>query len=189
MEYQNEFELISSRYILDQNEMTHNEKELWLKALSDEGFDVDEKTKFFSILGELDDDNEGFSTDELRIRYWRWKNHTLTDINYWPGDNEMGIIAIDGVPFLSNVDHDLNFNNFTPHNDEFKHRLSFFAKVRPHLFEDYHDHLDENKDIEVINFLRSEDGQNSITIAENSRELYGRNMEKISDDLRKKIFR
>jgi hypothetical protein len=140
--YSNEFMLEESRWIFRLEDMMRDEQELWMQHLRDDGFVIDDPREIFEPLpGESAlYRNEDVATDELRVRTWIWtdsqnRRHRLLDINAWPGDNESGIIAIDGMPTLTNGDQDLVWLPGVDDKFGFDERIGFFGEIRKYLID------------------------------------------------------
>lgn len=96
------FRLISCKFAFQPCDITETEANIWIKHIIDEvgGEFISVADIFEPKDGEDYPENE-YLTDELRIRYWSWKDHVLLDMNAYPGDTELGVIYLDGEPFLS----------------------------------------------------------------------------------------
>jgi hypothetical protein len=153
--------------------MTKTEQYLWTIHLKNDGFEIDNPREIFEPFnGESCSFlNEDVGTQELRIRVWNWidsKNQSfeLIDINAWPGDNESGIISIDGIPVISNGDQDLSW--ISKHNHEFQQMLDLFREIRINCHEDDRD----TEDPECEAFFTSDAGQQAIKLEKTARDKY-----------------
>ncbi len=178
--YHHEFNLISSKWIFRLENMTELEQKLWIQHLSDDYHQdiTDPREIFEQFRGESAIHlNEDVATQELRVRVWNWtgsngKVYELLDMNAWPGDNESGIIAFDGVIRLKNGDQDLSY--FGEPISEFEDRLDFFSEIRQNLSEDPNDrdcwHDEVRDDYEA--FFDSQNGKDSCKIESRAWDLY-----------------
>lgn len=183
--YHSEFTLEESRRIFRLEDMFKDEQELWMLSLRHNGFTVDDPREIFEpFTGEQALHlNEDIGITELRARTWIWtdsenRRHRLLDINGWPGDNESGIIAIDGIPTLSNGDQDLEWLSEESDFFGFDDRIGFFEAIRQNLFDDpwpsepdleYHDPWSPKTDLEELQedydlFFASDAGKQAIAI-------------------------
>lgn len=122
--YISEFKLTSSKRVFRFEDLTDEEVRLYIDNA--DYFDnlTDDREIFLPFRGEERTYlNEDIGVDELRVYRWTWLGHELIDINAWPGDNESGVVDIDGQAFLSNSDADFTFCDETPYDEEFEHRL------------------------------------------------------------------
>ena len=118
MAYLSEFEVESIKYVFRFEDINLEEAELWKKHMVDEvGAQIDDYRELFEPFeGERNTFlNEDVGTDELRISRYTWtdpktsKIYKLLDMNSWPGDNECGFIAFNGIKTITNSDQSLEF--------------------------------------------------------------------------------
>ena len=184
--YHTEFTLISSKWMFRLDQMTELEQELWCKHLERDGFTIDDMREIFSPFdGEKALHlNEDIGTQELRVRTWNWidssgKSHTILDINAWPGDNESGVIAIDGKAIMSNGDQDLGLLDDVDDPFNFSERESFFSMIR--IGNDY-DPSDDDIKADYDAFFASDAGFNFNTIEKNAFDHYQKKLNEIHNE-------
>lgn len=202
MDYHNEFRLVSSKYVFRLDEITPEEIKLWSDHLVRDGFNVNDPREIFEPFcdEEYEFQNTDIATQELRVRRWMWRKggkvggekegeggkvggereeHELIDINAWPGDNESGVITIDGVPCIENGDSDLEFIDDYD-NPGFELRLPFFKALRTSIYPE-EDNI--NFDIPGLEaFRNSEHGHQAIKIDAKARALYTSRIEAIKKE-------
>jgi hypothetical protein len=132
-EYLSEFTLKSAKRVTSMNELSETEIDLFRKYLEEE-WDVVED--FFG-----DDD---WSSDDLRVMEWQWKDKTLLDINGWPGDNENGAIFMDGKIIFTNGDQDFSETEGCP--NELRDRMGDFCHLRRFQCTESHSHCEIQTD-------------------------------------------
>lgn len=197
VDYHEEFRLISSRYLMSIDDITPEEIQLWMEHIKNEGYKVDDPREFFdpAIGDELTFVNEEVNTDELRVRHWLWtcrkgknegETHELIDINSWPGDNECGIIAIDGVTVINNGNCHLQFKENSSNSlySDFELRLPFFQELRTNLDEEDEDEGEENDSVlmSIKEFRESEYGKQAIEIEKAGSQLYSERLNTITTE-------
>lgn len=135
--YHHEFTLISSKWMFRLEDMTKLEQKLWSEYLERDGFRIDDMREIFTPFdGEQAIHlNEDVGTQELRVCTWNWidsagTSHTILDINGWPGDNESGVIAIDGEAIMTNGDQDLSLLEDIDDPFNFSEREALFYYIR-----------------------------------------------------------
>lgn len=183
-----EFELLESRYVFRFEHILDEEIKWWKLHLSNEGFDINNKREIFEpFYGESARYlNEEVGTNELRIRKWQWIDnlgikHNILDMNNWPGDNESGIIVMDQNHILNNSDTDLTEeDDIIP--ERFLDRIDFFSKLRvatmnheqyEDILDDYFDDTDEDQeDYDILLFMTTQSGKNSIKVEKDGYEKY-----------------
>lgn len=175
-----EFELVSARYIFRLEDMTSFEQKIWKDHLKNEGFEITDPHEFFEpFQGEFAQHyNSDVGTQELRIQIWKWNDLELYDMNYWPGDNESGVIAIDGEVAINNSDRNLDYFGDSK---LFDSRLEFFETIRNHLDGDYEpedEQIEEQYDL----FINSDAGKRSKKIQEDAWNEYRFKIDKIRDE-------
>lgn len=138
--YNHEFSLVSSKWIFRLEDMEPAEQQLWIDHLDRDGFTIEDPHEIFTpFMGEQAPHlNEDIGTQELRVRVWNWTDinnvqHKLVDINAWPGDNESGVIAIDGQAVINNSDQSLSWRPDTKDVFAFDDRMEFFYEIRKDL--------------------------------------------------------
>ena len=186
IDYSQEFRLTSVKYMFRVEDITPEEAKLWMYHLADEGFKINEPHEIFiDFLKDYDN-----RTDELRVRYWTWKcggdqgkEYKLVDMNSWPGDNESGIISIDGIPLIGNGDAQLNIRDdgICP---EFQDRLQFFETLRISLGENVPEDRLNIPGIKV--FRESELGQQAMRLNDMAWEKY-RNEKIVVEEEQKRL--
>lgn len=171
MQYHTEFKLTSCKWIFRHEDLKPDEEKYWLHHLNQDGFVPENPRAIFKpFYGEESIyNNEDYATDELRVRRWNWLGNELVDINAWPGDNESGVITIDGEIFINNGDANL----YLVDDDKdygFKDRLEFFSELRGALTRD-----EDMIDFDVVGieeFRASDQGKASIEIETNAFDKY-----------------
>jgi len=145
MSYQNEFKLVSCKYIFRRDDATDEELIPYKLFLERDGATINNLCELFTpFIGEEKTYlNEDIGTDELRIIKWLWttneKEYELLDINAWLDDIESGIICIkdnttgEFHPLCDNNDNDLSLNYNTLYDEIFRVRLEFFGYIRESL--------------------------------------------------------
>jgi hypothetical protein len=181
-----DLQLVITKYAYKPEHLTDWEEQVWLKYLRDEGFSVSDPKEFFEMFGSSDDSMREFSTDELRIRYWKWfdtegLDHSLMEMNYFPGDAEMGIILIDGVEALTIDNVELTWIGKPL--DGFDKDL--FAAIRTCLAEDDIEELDSDVEYydRLIEYFRSEDGQDACAMEKAVSEKYQTEINQIYEQM------
>ena len=183
MSLANEFKLISCKWCFRIDQITDEEAKIWMDHLLQDGFNLDDSREIFTPFNGEESTflNEDIGTDELRIRKWKWLDHELIDINAWPGDNESGVITIDGVPFLNNSDQNLGFiaNDKT---FDFSQRLEFFEAIRSLAPDDIdrYDESDNFKDIEE--FYENSNGKEAVEMSQNGWDSYREQYDSITKE-------
>lgn len=108
-QYGSEFKIKSLRLLHDPKEMTPDDIKYWKRFLKEEGVQT-----FNEYIESWLDGNES----DLRVIEWYWihdgQRDILIDMNYWPGDNEVGAIIMDDRIIFENQDQGLS--SFEPRN-------------------------------------------------------------------------
>lgn len=163
--------LESCKYAYRAEHLLPEEQRLWMDHMREDGYEMTDPQEIFTpFAGEvLAFDNEESSIEELQVRVWVWTDttgveHRLLDINGWPGDNESGFIAMNGLAILSNSDQCLEWKGepdtaFAPH-------LKVFDQIRCNLEENpYYEFDDELDQQQFEQFFASEAGKEAIQMA------------------------
>jgi hypothetical protein len=169
--------------------LTEQEQQFWMDHLRRDGYEIEDPREIFTPLpGESASFiNTDVGTDELRVRVWIWTDsngidHRLIDINAWPGDNESGLITIDGIAMIENGDQDLEWIDES--DPEFDTYLCVFEKIRITLFEDpiyVFDDRDHYRDI-FDSFFASDAGKEAIQIEDRAHKEFQQVMKDIDDE-------
>lgn len=111
--YLNEFSLKSCKFVTKMDEMTKEEILLWRSFLEQHHLIHDDVIDLFDDTEEWDGYNE-----DIRIMYFEWKHNNKTDIlldmNAWPGDNEFGVVFLNGKQVFGNGDQRISpFNDIS----------------------------------------------------------------------------
>lgn len=122
--YAQEFRLLSSKFAIRLEDLTPQEIGYY-KICVAKDYDMPEDEIKDEMLFDTD---EEIGTEELRVRYWDWAGHEIIDINTWPGDNESGVIILDGVIIAVNGDQDLELLENVE--NEFEKYINLFEAIR-----------------------------------------------------------
>lgn len=128
-----EFSLINCKYIFRIDDMSTLEQKLYMEYLILTGCRIADFRQIFTpedltYVPYLD---ENIAVDKLRIREWKWLNHTLIDINVWPSDDEEGFIVLNNKFFILNIDSELEL--WPDSMDEYNFNIKLFQEIRINL--------------------------------------------------------
>lgn len=190
MDQDDEFKLISCKWIFRYEDLEGDEEKYWVKHLNDKGFIVETGAAIFKPFDgeERPYNNEDYATDELKIRRWNWMGYELVDISAPDNsakvvDGVSGIITINGEIFLINTNNNLHFVDDDDENYGFEDRLQYFIKLRIVLLDE--DMIDPDYvDIELNEeeLKASEFGREATKIESEALERYGRSFQSIMNE-------
>lgn len=178
--FAHEWALQSCKMIYKLQDITELEAKLWMDHVNCNGFTLTNQHEIFEPFdGEQVTYLNDARTNQLRIRTWIWtapdtSQHTILDINAWPGDNESGVIAFDTCAIMDNGDQNLNWINDKVFDKyEFSEREHFFAALRISVdYDEEDDGDDDDIAIQIKLFKASEQGQAAKLIENKAWELY-----------------
>jgi hypothetical protein len=176
-----EFTLQSAKYLFRFEDATPDELQVWSLLHK-----VDDPHEFFlPFIGESSLYlNDEVGTQELRVRYWTWTHDgtvdNILDMNYWPGDNEHGIITIKNNMTWEILTGNDNSMLDTEH-EAFKLRLPFFEAMRnTQKVSDVED--DHALKDDLILYLNSEAGKQARIIQKTAWNKYCDAMDAITNE-------
>lgn len=119
-----DIDLISAKWAYKTEDLTDEEISLIIKMIENEHkCKIDDLSEFDLF------DNDVWCMYDIAIKYWKYKDDILIDINSFPGDAEVGAIFYNGELILVNNNGQLGGTSSTP--DKIYYMMESLEHLRP----------------------------------------------------------